>query len=167
MIIRRLLPSDWQQLKSIRLECLQNAGYAFGSSYENEVKFSEQQWRDLLSSEDSFYFGCLDGENRVIALAGIKLQTDQQWFVFGVYLKPKYRGQGTIQQLLKYLIECSHELVLNSGFPLALTVIISNVSAIKIYQQLGFKIVKQLEPRQMGDGSLSAEYRMELIISEK
>lgn len=163
MIIRRLLPSDWQQLKSIRLECLQNAGYAFGSSYENEVKFSDQLWQDLLSSEESFYFAAITIANEIAALSGIRRYPNKQWFVVGVYVKPKYRGQGIIQQLLKYLIESSQKMVLNSSFPLALTVIISNVSAIKIYQQLGFKIVQQLEPREMGDGSLSAEYLMELI----
>ena len=167
MIIRRLLPSYWQQLREIRLESLKEAGFAFGSSYENEVKFSDRQWQDLLSSEESFYFAAITIANEIAALAGIRRYPNKQWFVVGVYVKPKHRGQGVIQQLLKYLIEYNQEMVLNSGFPLALTVIISNVSAIRIYQQLGFKIMQQLEPRQMGDGSLSAEYRMELIISEK
>lgn len=162
MVIRQLKQSDWQQLKSIRLESLKNASYAFGSRYENEEKLSGGQWQSLLTAENRYYFGCLDSENEVMAMAGIKLQ-NQQWLIFGVYLKPQYRGQVIMPELLKYIINNTRDLLANSGLPLGLTVVTSNISAVKIYQQLGFTITKELEPREMGDGSLSAEYLMELI----
>ena len=163
MLIRPLNQSDWQQLKNIRLKCLKEAAFAFGSQYGIEIVFSDKQWQGFLAAESRRYFGIINEVNELIGLAGIKLQQSNQWYIFGVYVMPEYRGQNLMTDLLSYLIIDTSELVSKNGLSLALIVATGNMPALKIYQQLGFKIVEELEPRQMGDGSSSSEYLMELV----
>ncbi len=48
MKIRLLTEQDCSSWKSIRLEALHDAPYAFSSSYEEESAFSDQAFKDIL-----------------------------------------------------------------------------------------------------------------------
>lgn len=52
--IRRIGPDEWVLLRRLRLEALQEAPAAFGSTYEQELAFDEERWRSRL--ETSAYF---------------------------------------------------------------------------------------------------------------
>jgi hypothetical protein len=48
--VRHLKHGEWELYRSIRLEALQNAPYAFGSNYEREIAFTEEKWKDCAES---------------------------------------------------------------------------------------------------------------------
>lgn len=48
VVIEELSPDDWQRARAIRLACLKDAPYAFGSTYEEEVQQPQEWWRKRL-----------------------------------------------------------------------------------------------------------------------
>ena len=43
--IKKLPPSRWKDFRDLRLEALQNEPLAFASSYEEEKKFTQDEWK--------------------------------------------------------------------------------------------------------------------------
>lgn len=64
-IIRRLNPNDVALWKEIRLEALKNHPPAFGMSYEEEILYSDDKFREILAENQ--VFGAFDGE-RIVAI---------------------------------------------------------------------------------------------------
>lgn len=61
------LSSDhWQQYRDIRLLALKSDPYAFGSSYEEEMNLTENDWRNRLNA---MWFALVDGD--VVGLVGL------------------------------------------------------------------------------------------------
>ena len=46
--IKKLLPERWKEFKELRLFALQNDPLAFGSSYEEEINFPDDFWKNRL-----------------------------------------------------------------------------------------------------------------------
>ena len=66
MNIRLLTNQDIEAWKTIRLEALQNSPESFGSSYEEEILYTDQDWKTHL--ENNNIFGCFI-DNELIASA--------------------------------------------------------------------------------------------------
>src|SRR5689334_5845886 len=45
LIVRALVPDEWQVLRALRLAALADAADAFGSSYESAANRTEHEWR--------------------------------------------------------------------------------------------------------------------------
>ena len=69
--IRRLMPADAPLFREIRLEALQQAPEAFGSSYEQECSQSLQQFEQVLANAD--VFGAFRGAD-LLGMAGYRTQ---------------------------------------------------------------------------------------------
>ena len=54
MDIRRLTPQDWQIWKQLRLEALKNAPESFGSSYEEELRWSDLEFQNEINKSNIF-----------------------------------------------------------------------------------------------------------------
>ncbi|MET0693740.1 MAG: GNAT family N-acetyltransferase, partial [Propionibacteriaceae bacterium] len=52
--IRRTHGEDWAAMKSIRLQALAEAPAAFGSTLEREQAFTEQTWRERVTTNLAF-----------------------------------------------------------------------------------------------------------------
>lgn len=94
MLTRKLTPEDWQIWKKIRLEALQNSPENFGSSYEEESQWSDDDFKKGLSSSD--IFGAFV-DNTLAACAGFyrlqALKTRHRGVLWGMYTRPEYRGK--------------------------------------------------------------------------
>ena len=71
--VGHLKHGEWELYRSIRLEALQNAPYAFGSNYEREIAFTEEKWKDCAESratgKESICVIAIDG-SRGVGIAG-------------------------------------------------------------------------------------------------
>ena len=59
VVVREVIPDDWQTLRDVRLAALREAPSAFGSSYAREAPFTEEQWRGRISDRSVTFFAYL------------------------------------------------------------------------------------------------------------
>jgi GNAT superfamily N-acetyltransferase len=73
--VRQLEESEWELYRTIRLAALSDAPYAFGSTYEGELAFTEAKWRERAPSgaagKESICIIALDGDQGVGIAGGV------------------------------------------------------------------------------------------------
>src|SRR5689334_2850210 len=148
MNIRLLNQEDWHSWKNLRLEALQKAPEAFGSSFEEESDWPDEKFK--LSLKNSHIFGAFI-DDQLIGCAGFyildSLKGRHKGIFWGMYVKPKQRGSGVADSLVKTIITYAKPHIIQ----LHLTVVTTNQSAIKLYQKNGFRIYGT-EPRSLKIG---------------
>lgn len=110
--IRKLTEDDWQKLSRIRLKALQSDPFVFGSSYEKESQFTEDDWRTHLQSNDSAVFVIFE-DKTPIGMTGISVfredATNKTAILWGSWLKPEFRGKGLSDLMYKTRINWAKE----------------------------------------------------------
>lgn len=91
--IHQFCQDEWRELKSIRLEALQNAHGKFGASYENEVLLEDEKWQSRLMKDDVAYFA-LAYNHEIIGMTGVYLPDLETAKFIASYIKPDHRNQG-------------------------------------------------------------------------
>ena len=157
-MIRLLTPDDFPLWKSIRLEAVRNAPYAFGGSYEEESVQTEKEWENSLRTAHIFAYM---HEGKAVAIAGYYFSAASKLRhrakVFSVYVTPEFRGKGTMGAVLEALI---HHARAQGMEQLHLDVGVHNLPAIACYKRHGFARYG-MEPRalKLDDGYID-EYLM-------
>lgn len=159
MNIRQLTTDDWSLYKQVRLKALKECPEAFGSSYEEEAEYSENQFKEMLAQND--LFGVFEGE-ALIAMAGYftlkGLKTKHRGFLFGLYVEPQFRNQSVASKLLLDLLRHAK----SKMSQIHLSVVTTNEAALKLYKKHGFEIYGT-EPHSLKIGeSFFDEYLMAL-----
>jgi ribosomal protein S18 acetylase RimI-like enzyme len=125
-------------LKEIRLELLQNYPTYFGSSFLEEKSFSDEVWKNRLSKKTVTYYGMFD-QNKLIGIAVVvknpRSKMAHSATINSVYVRPAYQHKGVAIKLLNRIFKDAHESNIEQ---LTLSVVSSNTSAIKLYNELGF-----------------------------
>lgn len=165
VIVRVIEPSEWQIYREIRLRALADSPDAFGSTWEKENAFSDQQWMARLSGVESDTDLPLFSEvdNRVGGLAWGRIEPSERTVahIYQVWVAPEYRGNGSGKGLLKRIIDWAG---LQGVQFVALTVTCGDSPARRLYDSLGFKPVGEVIPLRPGSPLL--EQPMELEISQ-
>lgn len=146
---------QWEEYKKIRLLSLKNEPKAFGSSYEEEIRFSDQRWRERLMDKDTLTLYCYEN-NAIVGTARSRI-TNNKANIIGVYVSPCSRGKGFSKKMMIFLIKELTYLNINT---LYLSVNKTQIPAINLYLKVGFKIIGE-EKTKMGDGIFYDEYLME------
>lgn len=157
--IHKLSPDDWRMYRDIRLMALKDDHLAFGSSYEEEVGQTEQDWRNrigvmwfALANEDVVgLIGLLPNQNRASKHCG---------HIISLWVEPQFRGQGIAKAMIKKLQNIGPTLGLKK---LCLTVSATQTAAFNLYQSLGFENVGLLKKNLFKDGQYIDEYLMEWL----
>ncbi len=135
--------------KKLRIEALQNAPESFGSAYEEEITYSENDWESGLKKSD--IFGAFVND-KLVGSAGFytlnMLKQKHKGVLFGMYITPQHRGKGIANTLVETVILHAQSRVMQ----LHATCVTSNTSAIELYQKHGFKIYGT-EPRALKIGN--------------
>lgn len=155
--IRRLVASDAEDYRTIRLAALAREPDAFGSVYDVEVARPLSAFAERL--ETSVVLGAHIGE-RIVGMVGLKRETgpkdSHKGFVWGLYVRPSARGRGVARALMQALIAAA-----DAGIEqLTLTVVEGNEAALRLYRKLGFEVYG-LEPRALKS---PAGYRNEVLM---
>lgn len=139
--IRQLDPNDAAIFQQVRLQALQNAPEAFGSSYEEEKDRSLDTVASRLDPADPHRatFAAFAGE-QAVGLTGIyredRLKTRHKAMIWGVFVNPDFRGQGIAQQLIETAIDRAR--TWEGVQQIQLAVVLQNQSAYRLYRRLGF-----------------------------
>lgn len=142
METRKLNETDAKKYQEIRLNALKTDPEAFGSTYEREVEFTlEQVASRIAPTKDRFVLGALHNGKLVGTVTFMResgLKTCHKGNVFGMYVKPDFRGKAIGKALLSELIE---QAKLCEGLEqINLAVVTGNRSAEKLYNSLGFEV---------------------------
>jgi ribosomal protein S18 acetylase RimI-like enzyme len=159
---RRLIASDAEAYKAIRIEGLTLVPEAFGSSLAEEGDRPLQFFVERL--ERSFMFGVFKGET-LAGTAGFyrepNTKSAHRGHVVGVYLKPDFRGMGGGSLLLAAVIEEARRHVLQ----LHLVVTRTNERARRLYERHGFRIYGEDPRGLLVDGVFHDDYLMVLRLA--
>jgi GNAT superfamily N-acetyltransferase len=137
-----LTPDDWAEWRSIRLASLLETPSAYGSTYEREVAFTEQDWRDRLSSP-----AVAVRENGVpVAIGGGFSPDPGILYIIAMYVVPEHRGRGLSKLVLDALVGHARE----HGLRVEMSVNTDNEVARLGYLRYGF--VPTGETRPLRDG---------------
>jgi len=158
-LVRRLTTADVPAYRDIRLEALQNAPTAFGSSYEAESKSSLSDFEGTLMRSyvaGAWLNGALIGTAGFYRLEPVKVA--HRGNIWGVYVRPEARGHGVARALITGVLAFARTQVKQ----VHLSVVTENESAHRLYEQLGFATYGT-EPRSLlVDGRYLDEHMMVL-----
>ena len=165
MLIRILTQADAEVFSTLRLEALETEHRAFSSSPEEHRALTMDQIRERLRpvDEGSFVCGAFDGAE-LIGTAGFFRQnqpkTRHKGMVWGVYLKPAYRGRGLARLITDALL--TRVRTYRDLRQVNLSVAATQTAAERLYRALGFEQFGYEAEALLVDGELVDEYWMVL-----
>ena len=160
---KELKAKDWREFKKLRLEALQECPDNFASSFEEEVKNTEEKLIKIL--DDNYIIGAFDHDDLIAMVAFYKLnlrKIEHKGIIWGLYLKKTYRSNGIASELLNEIIKHARSNVLQ----VQLSVNTKNIKAINLYKKHGFIIYgTELESIKIGN-NFHDEYLMYLKLKK-
>lgn len=158
---KRLPESRWKEYKALRLEALKSDPTAFGSSYTEEVKLSENEWKKRIKNA---LFALLNDKptGMIVYVFGKKLKIKHIANIYGVYVKKEYRNQGAGKRLVASAISLIKK---NKNIiKINLNVNPKQKAAVRLYKRYGFKTIGVLKKDLYVNGKFYDELIMEKII---
>jgi GNAT superfamily N-acetyltransferase len=136
-------PDDWETWRDLRLRALQESPDAFGSTYDRELGFTEEDWRHR-AGRDGYAVVATDGGVRVAMGGGFVLA--DEFLVFGMWTDRTRRRRGHATAILDALLSRARDREL----PVAIHVNLANPAARAAYESYGFVATGELEPLRPG-----------------
>jgi ribosomal protein S18 acetylase RimI-like enzyme len=161
LVIGRIDENRWVEARDLRLEALQKEPLAFGGSYEEEILLSENEWKKRLLNT---FFIQLDTLliGQIVVTFSNRIKTKHIAYLYGVYLKEQYRGQGLGKMMMN---EAMRVILDNSNISkIELEVNSINRVAVKLYESFGFKVIGKRTNAIQVDGLFYDELLMEKML---
>jgi GNAT superfamily N-acetyltransferase len=155
--VRQATADDWETVRDVRLAALQEAPYAFGSTYARERDFDEATWRGRLSNPDGPTFLAFDGDN-VVGIDGVYTEGGDRILV-AMWVAPAARQAGVGAALTNAVCEWARA---QGERRLYLGVAEDNEPARRLYERLGFKMTGKSAPLHSDPTRLSLEMALDL-----
>lgn len=135
--VERLSSDDWKTWRELRLAALQEAPYAFGSTYERERAFGEPEWRVRVDSPAGAAFVArLDGEPVGIAAGYLPPDGDDDVaMLVAMWVDPAARGQRVAERLVTAVVDWARG---TGRGELELETTAGNDAAARAYERCGF-----------------------------
>ncbi len=145
--IERITPLNVAVFKDVRLRALQEAPYAFGSTYAREVQFDDAEWArrvERWNGERGVGFLAMDGAT-VCGIAGSLLDENNptRAQLVSMWTAPTHRQLGIGRLLVNAVLDWARTRNLHA---LLLMVTSNNDPAIRFYERLGFTKTGRTEP---------------------
>ena len=162
--IREFIEEDWRAYKIIRLASLSDSPDSFGSTLEREAALSDDEWKSRLSFSGrahsvlplvAYMEGCAVG----LAWGVVHSAESSVCHIYQMWVNPKCRGLGIGRAFLNKIAAWANQLKLNH---LALSVTITNTSAVALYSSFGFYPVGDKESLRAGSELVSQSMQLSL-----
>jgi len=138
--IRKLESTDAKEFQRLRLFALQNNSTSFGSSFEEEVKKTLEQFEVFIEPTNERVFWGAFEDAKLIGMVGLGredgIKTEHKGFIRSMFVDPSARKQGVASELLNTAI--SYSVAQMKLELLTLAVTSTNIEAINLYKKFGF-----------------------------
>ena len=160
--IRQLERTDAQEFQRLRLFALQNNSTSFGSSFEEEVKKSLEQFEVFIDPTNERVFWGAFEDDKLIGMVGLGredgVKTEHKGFIRSMFVDPSARKLGVASELLKTAINFSEAQMKLEQLTLAVNS--TNIEAINLYKKFRF-VEYGIEPNALKiEGKYFAEVLM-------
>jgi ribosomal protein S18 acetylase RimI-like enzyme len=147
IVIETITLQNLPLFKEVRLHALQEAPYAFGSTYARESVFTESEWvarLDRWNGERGVGFIAVDGASPC-GIAGILLdeKDPRRADLVSMWTAPSHRQSGVGSLLVNQVLAWAGARNVST---LLLMVTSNNAGAIRFYEKLGFARTGHTEP---------------------
>jgi RimJ/RimL family protein N-acetyltransferase len=161
IILREGNMADAAQFRDLRLNGLLDAPTAFSADYQVNFNHPMSFWEGRLTFDEFGMIFFAEHDNGLIGMAGVRIgespKTKHGAYVWGVYIRPAWRGLHIAEALIKLCEDWTRE---RSVTILKLGVMANNEAAIRCYKRYGFTIYGT-EPRALfHDNQYYDEYLM-------
>jgi RimJ/RimL family protein N-acetyltransferase len=169
MLIRKMVKADAAAYRDLRLRALQLHPEAYGSSYEESVERDIEFFRERIPEPESFdAIFAAEETGQLVGMVSFVRDTPQKMKhignIYGVYVEAAVRGKGIGRLLMQHTIDHARQI---SGLrQLALNVVTTNATALKLYESLGFKIWGTNPAVLFANGRFYDEHCMTLFLNE-
>ena len=142
-----ITPKNASPFKTVRLRALQDAPYAFGSTYVKEAEFDDEEWlrrAERWNGERGIGFLAMDGE-AACGIVGAFLDASDatQAQLVSMWTAPAHRQRGVARLLVNGVLAWARRC---NAHPLLLMVTSNNEAAIQFYEKVGFTRTGRTEP---------------------
>lgn len=162
--LETISPENALVFKAVRLQALQDAPTAFGSTYAREAQLSDEEWHQRTlrwNGDGSIGYLAFDGDHCCGLVACYTAeQKSESAHVISMWVDPGSRRAGVGQALIQALIVWARGRQLGE---LRLTVTSVNKGAMSFYERLGFRRTGKTEPYP-NDPAI-VEYEMALALN--
>jgi ribosomal protein S18 acetylase RimI-like enzyme len=140
--IREANPGDAIPFRELRLYALQDSPTAFSADYQRNLSHPPQYWVDMLTmhADESTIF-LAEHESNLIGMTGIARgsspKTRHSTTVWGVYVKPEWRGLHIAETLINACFTWARARKIVAA---RLGVTATNTSAVRCYERCGFRV---------------------------
>ena len=132
--VRRADEFDADRLREIRLLALQSEPDAYGSTYEESVRFPQQQWTTM-AQEWNYFLALRNDEVLGMASGGLNPSFPDTRWLYGMFVHERFRGTGVAQTLVRTVADWARgEGVHTLGLHVTTTVL----RARAFYEKVGF-----------------------------
>lgn len=156
--IVELQQDEWEMYRDLRLKAVQEAPEAFGTTYEEELAVTMEDWKRRLNFNMIF----AKSENRIIGMIGAVIdyrsKLNHVALVISFYVIPEFRNKGIGGLLLDNII---NKLKKQKNIrKINLKVTTNQAAAVKLYKKNGFHINGVLENEYLINGIYYDQYIM-------
>jgi len=147
IVITPITPLNIAVFKDVRLRALQEAPYAFGSTYAREVQFDDAEWARRVERWSGVLgagFVAMDGAT-ACGIAGSLLDESNptRAQLVSMWTAPTHRQLGVGRLLVDTVLDLARTRDVHT---LLLMVTSNNAAAIRFYERLGFTKTGRTEP---------------------
>ncbi|HEX4977208.1 MAG TPA: GNAT family N-acetyltransferase [Nocardioides sp.] len=149
---RVLTGDDWRTWRDLRLRSLADAPHAFGSTWERERAFTDEEWRARVAGwtdPDETVAGpavVAEADGVPVGLGGGFRDEPGMLHVVAMWTDPVWRGRGVGRLVLDTLRSWAEE----RGLRLHLDVEAGNAGARRLYERYGFVATGDSRPLRPG-----------------
>jgi GNAT superfamily N-acetyltransferase len=143
VMVRAIAVSEWCVMRDVRLAALQDAPDAFGSSYEREIAFTQDDWLSRISRGANFLAYTGGQGSAPAGIVGAFEPRPCAAELVSMWVRPPARGHGIGRALVETVLQWArtegHDLV-------HLWVTETNHPARRLYERCGFARTGEKQP---------------------
>jgi RimJ/RimL family protein N-acetyltransferase len=156
--VRRAIAEDAQRLRALRLEALTNHPTSFGTAAE---EIDQMDWTKRAAGDANEAVNVAEHDGQLVGMTGIfrntRLKDSHFGFIWGVYVRPAYRGCGVARALVTAAVEWARD----AGVAIVKLTVVPESGARACYERCGFLVTGTDVAALKWDG----RYYDELIMS--
>ena len=147
--VKQLGPDQWQRLREIRLNSLNDSPDAFGGTFDAESQMEQEEWEVKFTTLDFLIVSTGQSDIAIMSVEVLNGDHGATCWIGGCWSDPQYRGQGALRALFDFL---DKQADLKNWGRQGLGVWADNEDAIAAYKAIGFIEAGQKQPSQRQPG---------------